>query len=446
MGLKRQIISVVFVLAALAFPVLAAAAEYRGQITYGGFAVPGATVTVTQGTTKLTTISDQGGLYSFPDLSDGAWTIEIEMLCFAPLHGEVNISANTSAGKWELTLLPLDAIARLTTLPPAPLPALAPAKKPAAAANDSPLEIPKPAEDESQRAADGLLVNGSVNNAATSRYSLDQAFGNRRYNSKSLYNGGLAAIIDNSALDARPYSLSGLNTPKASYNRITGVLTLGGPIKIPHLLPHGPNFFFAYQWTRDRTAETASGLVPTEAERSGDLSGLPLVIDNPMTGQPFPGNIVPVSTAAEALLQLYPAPDIAANSLYNYQAPILNSSHQDALQSRLDKTLGRKDELYGSFNFQSIRGSDGDLFGFTDKTDTLGMNTNINWSHRFSQRLFIYAGYRFSRFRTNTVPYFAKRSNISGQAGISRQQPGPRQLGSAHARFLERPHFPHRSK
>jgi hypothetical protein len=54
-----------------------------------------------------------------------------------------------------------------------------------------------------------LLVNGSVNNAAISKFSLDQAFGNRRSNSKSRYSGGFAAILDNSALDARLYSLSG---------------------------------------------------------------------------------------------------------------------------------------------------------------------------------------------------------------------------------------------
>jgi hypothetical protein len=28
------------------------------------------------------------------------------------------------------------------------------------------------------------------------------------------------------------------------------------------------------------------------------------------------------------------------------------------------------------------------LFGFVDTTDTLGINTNINWSHRFSRIFF----------------------------------------------------------
>ena len=39
--------------------------------------------------------------------------------------------------------------------------------------------------------------------------------------------------------------------------------TLGGPLKIPHLLPRGPNFFVGYQWTRNNTAQTDPALVPT---------------------------------------------------------------------------------------------------------------------------------------------------------------------------------------
>src|SRR6202453_386145 len=307
----QRMLYLVCTLAALTFPSLAAASAYHGQVTFGGFPLPGATVTVTQGTKKLTTVTDQGGLYSFADLADGVWQIEIDMQCFSTIHNEITVSTNTAAAKWELTLLPLDQITKLANLPPAPLPALnAPAlvKKPAApgAAGENAVEIPKPAEDASQQSSDGFLVNGSVNNAATSRFSLDQAFGNRRYNSRSLYNGGFAAISDTSATDARPYSLSGLNLPKASYNRITGVLTLGGPLKIPHLLPRGPTFFVGYEWTRNHDAEAEAGLVPTGAERAGDLSGLlnplgqPVIVFDPATGLPFPGNVVPVSKIGRA--------------------------------------------------------------------------------------------------------------------------------------------------
>ena len=71
---------------------------------------------------------------------------------------------------------------------------------------------------------------------------------------------------------------------------------LGGPIKIPHVLPRGPNFFVAYQWTRDHTAAIQPGLVPTGAERAGNLFGLlnavgqPVTVYNPATGLPFAGN------------------------------------------------------------------------------------------------------------------------------------------------------------
>jgi hypothetical protein len=427
-------------LAALALPALAAISHYHGQVTFHGWPVPGATVTVTQGTSNVITVSDQGGRFAFTDLVDGPARVKIEMQGFSTLAAEITITPNAAATKFELTLLSLEQITGLSKVSPNPPPkeSSEPAtKKPAAAdpANGALPAILKPQEDMNEQASDGFLVNGSVNNAATSRFSLDQAFGNRRANSKSLYNGGLAAIFDNSALDARPYSLSGLETPKAYYNRITGAFTLGGPIKIPHLLPHGPMFFVGYQWTRDHLAQTESGLVPTAAERMGNLAGLlnpmgqPVVIFNPRTGLPFAGNAVPVSPQAQALLQLYPLPNIVGNSLYNYQVPVLDSTHQDALQSRLDKTLGRKDELYGSFNFQSTRAGNASLFAFTDTTDTLGINANINWAHRFSQRFFVYASYRFSRLRTNVVPYFEGRQNVSGTAGILGNDQDPANWG-----------------
>ena len=410
----------------------AQASEYHGQVLSGGYPVPGASITATRGTQKFTTVSDAGGLYSFADLADGEWTIEIQMQCFSMIRSIVTIAPKAPAATWELRMLPVDPLiaqSKQTASPSALIsaPSAASAVKTtqstetASAATQA--DIPKP-QQEDERSSDGLLVNGSSNNAATSKYSIDQAFGNSRSGGKGLYNGGLAAIFDNSALDARPYSLSGLDTPKTLYNRFTGVLTFGGPIRIPHVLPHGPKFFLVYEWTRDRVAATQAGLVPTAAERAGDLSGVvdalgrPVRILDPANAQPFAGNIVPVSAQARALLQLYPLPNLAGTARYNYQIPVLNTSHQDALLSRLDKTLGRKDQVYGAFYFTSVRASSTNLFGFVDKTDTLGINTNINWSHRFSQHLFLFAGYRFSRFRTHTTPYFQNRRNVSGDAGI----------------------------
>ena len=100
----RIALSLVCTFAAIMFPCIAAASEYHGQVTFGGLPLPGATVTVTQGTKKVTAVTDQGGLYTFPDLTDGSGKIQIEMLCFSTVTADVTISSTTAPGKWELTL------------------------------------------------------------------------------------------------------------------------------------------------------------------------------------------------------------------------------------------------------------------------------------------------------------------------------------------------------
>ena len=78
-----------------------------------------------------------------------------------------------------------------------------------------------------QRAADGLLINGSVNNGAASPFGQLGGFGNNRRGVRPLYTGGIGVIVDNSALDARAFSLTGQDTPKPAYNRFTGSFNFG---------------------------------------------------------------------------------------------------------------------------------------------------------------------------------------------------------------------------
>jgi hypothetical protein len=405
-------------------PRLTQASEYHGHITFGGLPVPGATIKATRDGKTLVAVSDQQGSYSFTDLADGTWRIEVEMQCFSTIEETVTIAPNAPQATWELKLLSLDQIMNEAKAVKAEIgPVLSvhegapPNKVDAPKPSDSvAAEKPKPQQEEpaaQSSASDGLLINGSVNNAATSQFSLAPAFGNNRSGKKGLYTGGIAAILDNSATDARPYSLSGQSAPKADYNRVTFLATLGGPIQIPHFLPHGPNFFVAYQWTRRGDATTLPGLVPTEAERSGDLPT---------------GNVTSVAQA-QALLKLYPLPNVFGNALYYYQVPVITDTHQDALQSRLDKTIGNKNQLYGRFAFQSVRSSGSNLFGFFDTTDTLGLNTDVNWAHRFSHQLFLTTTYRFSRLRTEVVPNFANRINVSGEAGITGNNQDPTNWG-----------------
>src|SRR6202046_4908080 len=85
------------------------------------------------------------------------------------------------------------------------------------------------------------------------------------------FHGSLFEYLQNDALDASPYGFS-TKAPKA-FNTFGG--SLSGPVTIPHLYG-GTNhtfFFMDYEGNRRRTAVAQQFLVPTRAERNGDLSG-----------------------------------------------------------------------------------------------------------------------------------------------------------------------------
>lgn len=376
---------------------VAAATEYHGTVIYGGFPVPGAAVTASSAGRTVTVTTDVNGRYSFPDLVNGTWKLHVEMMCFEPLDREITVSPGGTGETVVLSLLPMEKIlaqSRMEMMTAKPsVPTSNPRK------TDSPEDKENAAPQRaSEDANDGLLVNGSSNNAATSLYSMAQAFGNQRSKSTALYTGGIGLNFGNSALDAKPYSLTGFNIPKPSYNRTTATVTLGGPFQIPHLLRRGPNFDLIYQWTRDNTATALSGLMPTESARNPGFA---------------------IDPVAQSLLTLYPLPNLAGNANYNYQTTVLNGDHADAFQLFMDKSIGKHDSFNGSFNSVSDRTDQSNIFHFRDATKTLGLNARVNWTHRIAHNLFGTLGYRFSRMRTDLRPQFQAVSNISGNAGMT---------------------------
>ena len=430
------------------------ASEYHGVVTFSGLPVPGATVTLTQGGKKFVTVTDTQGFYSFPTLADGPATIEIEMTGFSALKQDITVAADAPLATLELKLLTLDQMrSELKPVLSAPytvaqatseVKKTSEAPKPAAGQTAAVAAPAAPPEDVSQRAADGLLVQGSVNNAATSQFTLAPRFGNTA-SGKSLYSYGLYVRVDNSALDAKNYSLAGIDTTKPNTNQLTGGFSVQGPLKIPHLLRNGPNIFINYSRTENTTSTTNSTLVPTTSERSGDLSQLAtaqgLTIYAPTTGPevgclasmgiaagtPLPGNTIPtacISPTALALWNLYPQPNFAGTNVYNYQVPLVTDTHVDALNSNVSKTIGRKNQVTGTLAATSTRTSFDTLLGFEDATHGLGINTSVNWSHTINAHLHWNASYQFSRQSNRSTPYFENRA-IYAQGGVLGNDPDP---------------------
>jgi hypothetical protein len=423
------------------------AAEHRGEVMFHGVPVPGATVTAVRDGKNLVASTDEQGRYTFSDLAEGTWQMEVEMFGFAPAKREVSVAPAAPLLQWELTMLSLDEIKAVpyakpaTTVPTAMAknePAVAqrpPEKAAEKAAEKNPDVPPQTAEDDASHLADdGFLINGSVNNGGDTPLAQSGAFGNFR-KGRSLYNASLGLTFDNSALDAQPFSLTGENTPQPSYSRTTGNLNFAGPLSLKRLFKQSPNVFIGYQWSRNSNASTQAALMPTVAERNGNFSQ---TILDPATGEPFPNNTIPgdrISSQAKALLKFYPPPDSGNSTGYNYQIPILTSTHQDSLQGAFIKTIGNKNTVIIQSALQSSRTATPNLFGFVDTSNMLGTNSGVSWNHTINRPWHFTLGYTFSRQITRTTPYFAERKNVSGEAAIAGNSQEPRNWGPPNLSF-----------
>jgi len=461
MSFRRVAIRAVLFAAAVLAPMLASlpafAAEHHGQVLFGGVPVPGAVVTATQGTATKTAVTNDIGIYSFPDLADGAWTLQIQMTGFDPVKQQVTVGPNAEAEKIELKPMSLaevraalkpakvDPAAAMSGAAPGAVAAAETPEKEGAKAAKAGLEAagaappPSPPPDaQAQQANDGFLVNGSVNNAATSQYAQSAAIGNARGNGRSLYNWGLSAILDNSSLDAKPYSLTSTDSPKPSYTNLQLGANFGGPIHFKSFIPlaKAPYLYLFYQRNRNTDSSTVPALLPTLAQRNGDLSAAAGPIYAPTSGlstaclsagvvpgQPFTGNKVPgacISPAAVRLLSLYPSPNLTSpDPRFNFQTALANQTHIDAMRMQISpRNFGNKNSVYGTFAWRSTRSSTNSLFGFHDTSTVHDIQTTAQWTRRFTQRVLLSSNYTFTRTHSQGVPFFANRQDIESEAGI----------------------------
>jgi hypothetical protein len=451
-----------------------AAPEHSGQVTFGGLPVPGATVTASSGDKQLVTATDEQGQFKFADIRDGVWMLRVEMLGFATLEREITIGSTPAAAAtpepYDLKLKPFDEITR--GLPPRPVatsqagpqpsasnpprgarqpsgqtgqaqtaaPAggrggfqragvtASPTPPAAAAANrTAPAAAEEPAADAGPGSADGFLINGSVNNGAASPFAQAAAFGNNRRGRGSLFNGGLGIVSGNSRFDSRPFTFGNLPASKPEYNDLRVIGTFGGPLRFSKVLRKGPTLFVAFQHADDHNATTQPGVMPTLLERSGDFSqsvdrsGRPLQIHDPFTGQPFAGGVIPgsISAPAAALLRYYPQPNVSGVTGYNFQAPLITGTRQDLITTRMTQSINNRNQLIGTFAYQRTATDQTTIFGFDDASVVSGVDTSLAWTHRINQFLSMRFRYQFTELTTSATPYFANRTNVSGDAGIT---------------------------
>ncbi|MEO8658589.1 MAG: TonB-dependent receptor [Bryobacteraceae bacterium] len=254
--------------------------------------------------------------------------------------------------------------------------------------------------------------------------------------------GAAFFTIRDSALDARPYSLTGQTVDKASYTQPRYGLTLGGPLKIPKLF-HSDKTFFFLNWTGTRSTSpfNAVATVPSALERGGDFSRSvangPVTIYDPLTGSPFPGNVIPVTRidpAAQGLLKYFPNAN-QSGLVQNYQYVTSVPSNSDNLGVRVNQTLTSKDRLAGGFNYQHRSGERAQTFGYLDDSGGSGYSLNLTWTRNIRAGLVNTARASLNRNTNSTTPFFAFGDNVAALLGIAGTSTSPINYGPPNISF-----------
>ncbi len=259
--------------------------------------------------------------------------------------------------------------------------------------------------------------------------------GNRANGNTNRITGSLFYTFGNSALNARPFSVDGLLAPKAAYSQNKFGVSAGGPLFIPKLFNFDKiTWFFNYTGNLLRNGVDQPSSLPTLAQRSGDLSGISTIIYDPLTGSPFPGNIIPttrISPIAQGLLSFIPLPNQATGTInQNYRLVTANPTNTQALNTRLNTTVTPKDNLAFVVNWQGNNSKTDQYFGCCDTASGNGFNGSVTWRHRLATRSFESVTVNFNRQTTIVTPYFETLGqNVAAQLGIEGTSQNPSNYG-----------------
>ncbi|MBS1854614.1 MAG: TonB-dependent receptor [Acidobacteria bacterium] len=165
------------------------------------------------------------------------------------------------------------------------------------------------------------------------------------------WHGDLFEFVRNKEFNARNFFAAAADPLK----RNQFGATIGGPIQKDKTF-----IFFGYQGTRIRTTGNANNtILPTAANLKGDFSnyltansavnpqGKVIQINDPTTGNPFPGNIIPVSPVAVNLAKFLPVDQAAANGRLTYGVPTVQNFNEYI--GRFDRSVRGQDKFYVRF-------------------------------------------------------------------------------------------------
>jgi hypothetical protein len=241
------------------------------------------------------------------------------------------------------------------------------------------------------------------------------------------FHGSLFEFVRNTDLDAKNYFAA---APSVLHRNQFGG-TVGGPVILPRLY-NGRNrtfWFFSYEGTRQRTAIVSTAIVPTLLERMGDFSQTGTVIVDPITKIPYNNDrITNINPVGQALLNLYPLPNLVTTSATNYSGSPSQIFDNDLKSGRVDQQVTARDSAFAKFTINSpftVAPSVAAFTGYNGITQDWNLqvaagNTFVVTSHIVNESTFGYV--KFERSKGSQA---ANTQDFVTQLGIQGFNPPP---------------------
>jgi hypothetical protein len=170
----------------------------------------------------------------------------------------------------------------------------------------------------------------------------------------------LNALTYDQKLGLSPEELATLRSdPNSDTHEHRWGASLGGPLATKKTF-----FFASYEGSNNKALYGGgTAAVPTAAMRAGDFSGASFTIRDPLTGQPFPGNVIPADrldpSAQKIMDMFYPLPNFGtqSNGYGRYRQFVPQTRDRQRADLRIDHELTPKDSLFlrGSYQYRSPR-------------------------------------------------------------------------------------------
>jgi hypothetical protein len=236
--------------------------------------------------------------------------------------------------------------------------------------------------------------------------------------------GSLFEFVQDETLDNRGYFENRAN-PKNPRHRDQFGAQMDGPMFFPKLYDgHNKTFFMgAYEGIRANALSAGFASVPSGLMRQGNFSEITTPIRNPLTGQPFPGNIIPaaqISPIARKLLEYYPAANLGGTTS-NVQSNSESRDEIDQVLARVDQNIGNKIRLYGRYNwYDSYTRNLGIVTPTGTSQPRVNKNTLFSYTHTLSANLFndFRVGYHRLDFNTYNPFLEGSASGVGAALGI----------------------------